>query len=150
MEGSTHNFYADILYVEDQPEDAELVGRALEKTNLKLSFLRLKDGHDALDYLFVRGKYEDRDPYKLPRLIILDIKVPKISGLEVLKLLRQNPKTRRIPVIIFSSSDQPEDIHKAYEYGVSSYLVKPGKYSEMKNVIAQIVNYWLRLNVVNH
>jgi two-component system, response regulator len=141
------NFNAvEILLVEDNPQDAELMIRALRKQNLANPIHIAEDGAEALDYLFCNGKYSDRDFSKSPKVIFLDLKLPKISGLEVLQELKLNPLTRTLPVVVVTSSRENPDIKKAYELGVNSYVVKPVNFDDFLKAMSQIGLYWLLVN----
>lgn len=136
----------DILLVEDNPDDAELTIRALQKNNLANDLVHVMDGEEALDFLFARGKFADRIPGNGPRLILLDLKLPKVDGLEVLKEVKQHPDTRMIPVIILSSSKEERDIRESYRLGVNSYIVKPVNFARFVEVVKELGMYWLQLN----
>lgn len=143
------NFNAiEILLVEDNPQDAELMIRALRKQNLANQIHIVEDGVEALAYLFCNGKYADRDFSKSPKVIFLDLKLPKISGLEVLQELKSNPLTRTLPVVVVTSSKENPDIKKAYELGVNSYVVKPVNFDDFLKAMSQIGLYWLLVNEV--
>jgi len=143
------NFNAiEILLVEDNPQDAELMIRALRKQNLANQIHIVEDGEEALAYLFCNGKYADRDFSKSPKVIFLDLKLPKISGLEVLQELKSNPLTRTLPVVVVTSSKENPDIKKAYELGVNSYVVKPVNFDDFLKAMSQIGLYWLLVNEV--
>lgn len=129
----------DLLLVEDSMVDAQLFERIIRKNNLVDHFYRCKDGEDALNFLM-------NEQHSIPSLILLDIKMPKISGLEVLKEIRANDRTCMIPVIIYSASARPDDVKTAYKLGANSYLVKPNRSAELKEMVAGIVHYWLNLN----
>ena len=136
----------DILLVEDNPHDAELTMRALRKKNLANQLLVVEDGAEALDYIFSKGKFVDHEFLHPLKVILLDLKLPKISGLEVLKALKANEKTRLIPVVILTSSRQDIDIKTAYELGANSYVVKPVEFEEFVEAINQVGLYWLMVN----
>ena len=138
----------DLLLVEDNPSDAELIIRALRKQNINNSYRIIKDGAEALDFLFCRGNYTGRNIDHRPRVIFLDLKIPKISGLEVLGALRCEPKTASIPVVVLTSSQEYADVRAAYNLGVNSYVVKPLDYESLSNAISQAGSYWLQLNHV--
>ncbi|WP_424356716.1 response regulator [Methanocella sp. MCL-LM] len=135
-----------ILLIEDNPDDAMLTIRALKKSNLLNEIIHLKDGEEALDYLFARGKYAGRDLSVLPELILLDLKLPKVGGLEVLEKLRQGEGTKFIPVVILSSSGEDKDLIRAYELGANSYVTKPIDFNEFGKAVKDIGLYWLVLN----
>ncbi len=142
------NFDAvEILLVEDNPQDAELMIRALRKQNLANQIHIAEDGAEALDFIFCKEKYSDRDFSKTPKVIFLDLKLPKISGLEVLQELKSNPITRALPVVVVTSSRENPDIKKAYELGVNSYVVKPVNFDDFLKAMSQIGLYWLLINI---
>jgi len=136
----------EILLIEDNPNDAALALRALTRKHLVNRIEVIDDGADALDYLFHRGKYADRISLALPRVIFLDLKLPKVDGLEILKEIRENEQTRKLPVVIVSSSREDPDISRAYELGANSYVVKPVDFETFIKVISEIGMYWLLLN----
>jgi two-component system, response regulator len=136
----------EILLVEDNPYDAELTIRALKKSNLANHIIHVKDGVEALDYLVGQGETNRKDRPELPKLILLDLKLPRISGLEVLKQIKSNPGTKRIPVVILTSSSEETDLVESYELGVNSYLVKPVDFDKFSDVINKLGMYWLLLN----
>jgi len=141
------NFNAvEILLVEDNPQDAELMIRALRKQNLANQIYVAEDGAEALDFIFCNGKYADRDFSKSPKVIFLDLKLPKVSGLEVLQELKSNPLTQTLPVVVVTSSRENPDIKKAYELGVNSYVVKPVNFDDFLKAMSQIGLYWLLVN----
>lgn len=134
----------DIVLIEDSNEDAELTIRALKQRSLANKIVRLKDGEEALDYLL--GDEDVQSNVHLPKLILLDLKMPKIDGLEVLKALRENERTKYLPVVMLTSSKEEKDIVESYEYGVNSYIVKPVDFSAFMEAIDEIGKYWLVLN----
>jgi two-component system response regulator len=136
----------DILLVEDNPQDIELTIRALKKRNLANSVYVVEDGAEALDFLFGRGKYDRRDVQKNPRLVLLDLKLPKLNGLEVLRTLKQDPRTRSIPVVMVTSSREDPDITAAYELGANSYVVKPVDFDAFVEAMSSLGFYWLLVN----
>jgi two-component system response regulator len=143
------NFNAvEILLVEDNPQDAELMIRALRKQNLANQIHIAEDGAEALDFIFCNGKYADRDFSKSPKVIFLDLKLPKVSGLEVLQELKSNPLTRTLPVVVVTSSRENPDIKRAYELGVNSYVVKPVNFDDFLKAMSQIGLYWLLVNEI--
>jgi len=115
----------EILIVEDNPQDAELTIRALRKQNLANQIFVVEDGEEALDFIFSRGQYEDRTGLKLPKVVFLDLKLPKVSGLEVLKEIKEDQQMKKLPVVVVSSSREDPDIKTAYELGANGYVVKP-------------------------
>lgn len=136
----------EILLVEDNISDAELTIRALTKVNLANKLIHLKDGAEALDYLFARGQFSDRQVEHHPKLILLDIKMPKIDGIEVLKQVKENEKTKQIPVVIMTSSKEEQDIITSYNLGVNSYIVKPLGFENFAKAVSELGLYWLLLN----
>jgi len=139
-----HEF--EIVIVEDNPNDAELMVRSLEKNLLANSLIVLEDGEQALDFIFCRGQYADRDLSGSPKVIFLDLKLPKVNGLEVLKQVKSNEQTRKIPVIIITSSKEDPDIVTAYNLGANSYVVKPVNFNNFAEIIKQLGLYWLVIN----
>jgi two-component system, response regulator len=139
----------EILLVEDKRSDAEMTMRAIRKNNVANNIIHLKDGQIALDFLFGKGEYADRDISKKPKLIILDMKMPKVSGLEVLKKIRENDGTKKIPVVMLSSSKESPDIEKCYELGVNSYIVKPVLFEDFMKVVSELGLYWILHNQVS-
>jgi CheY-like chemotaxis protein len=136
----------EILLVEDNPADVELTLRALKKNNIANRVEVAGDGEEALDFLFARGKYSERRVVSLPKLILLDLKLPKIGGLEVLKEVKANPITKMIPVVILTSSKEERDIIDSYSLGVNSYIVKPVDFSKFVDSVRDLGMYWLLIN----
>ncbi|HKK45711.1 MAG TPA: response regulator [Balneolaceae bacterium] len=136
----------EILIVEDNPSDAELTIRTLEKNNLSNNILWLKDGEQALDFLKGRGEYEGRNVKSKPKVIFLDLKLPKIDGIEVVREIRSSTNTKQIPVVMMTSSQEQKDRLKGYENGVNSYVVKPLDFQEFTKAINDVGYYWLVLN----
>jgi CheY-like chemotaxis protein len=136
----------EVLLVEDNSEDAELTRRALQKHNLANRLVWVKNGALALDFLFARGAYSNRTIEDSPRLVLLDLNLPKVSGLEVLQQVKADPRTRKIPVVVLSSSTQDKDILNSYNLGVNSYVSKPVQFEEFARVVAQLGLYWLIIN----
>ncbi len=136
----------DILLVEDNPQDIELTIRALKKRNFANSVHVVEDGAEALDYLFSRGKYSRRDAGKNPRLVLLDLKLPKLNGLEVLRVIKADPRTRSIPIVMVTSSREDPDINSAYELGANSYVVKPVDFDAFVEAMSSLGLYWLLVN----
>lgn len=136
----------ELLLVEDNPEDAEVTMRTLSKEGVANKVVWIKDGAEALDFLFCRGAWKDRDPNHIPRVILLDLKLPKVSGLEVLQQVRTDPRTRMIPVVVLTSSTQDEDIVRSYQLGVNSYVSKPVTFEQFARVVAHLGMYWMLIN----
>ena len=136
----------DILLVEDNPGDAEMTVIALSQHNLADKLLHVKDGAEALDYIFAEGKYAERKISHKPKVILLDLKLPKVNGIEVLLKLKSDERTKNIPVIILTSSREDPDIKKCYDLGVNSYVVKPVEFDEFQKVISQLGLYWIITN----
>lgn len=136
----------EILIVEDNANDAELMMRTLKKNNLSNSIKLLEDGEKALDYIYCKGVYKDRDCSKLPKIIFLDLKLPKVNGLEVLEKLKSDKITKKIPVIIVTSSREDPDIESAYALGANSYVVKPVDFDDFVKSMVQLGLYWLLVN----
>ena len=135
----------EILLVEDNPLDAELTIRSLESGKVANHITWVKDGQEALDYLFREGKYAERSDV-MPRLVLLDLKMPKVDGIEVLKAVKADERTRRIPVVVMTSSHEQSDVIKTYDLGVNSYVVKPVEFSALADVTRQAGYYWLAIN----
>lgn len=135
-----------ILLVEDNPGDVELARRALEEHGAADHLVVADDGVEALDYLFGTGSYEGRDMSVMPSLILLDLKLPVIDGLEVLRRLRSDSRTATIPVVVLTSSDRESDLIESYELHCNSYLRKPMSFAGLLEAMGQLVSYWLRLN----
>lgn len=135
-----------ILMVEDDADDEILMLRALKVNDIENEVFVVRDGAEALDFLFCTNTYAERDPYDMPRLILLDLKLPKIDGLEVLRRLRADPRTHLIPVVILSSSNEEQDVIEGYESGLNSYLRKPVDYTQFVEFVGHVGRYWLGLN----
>lgn len=135
-----------ILLVEDNPDDVELTLHALKKNNIKNDVMVVYDGAEALDYLFGTGKFSGRDLTIMPTVILLDLKLPKIDGLEVLKEIRSNDRTKFLPVVILTSSKQEQDIINGYSLGVNSYVRKPVDFNQFAEAVSHLGLYWLLLN----
>jgi two-component system response regulator len=136
----------EILLVEDNPQDAELTLRALRKNNLANNVLIAEDGAEALDFFFCRGKFESRNILNPPKVVLLDLKLPKVSGLEVLKIVKNDPRTSHIPIVAVTSSRQEPDMKEAYALGVNSYVVKPVDFDQFINAMSSLGLYWLLIN----
>jgi two-component system response regulator len=140
--------YLEILLVEDNPNDAELTIRALKKRQLLNKIVHVEDGADALDYIFKRGAFAERLNSSYPRLIILDLKLPKVDGLEVLRILKDNAETKTIPVVVMTSSREESDLVRSYELGVNSFIVKPLGFEDFAKVVSELGMYWMLLNEI--
>ncbi len=136
----------EILLVEDNPTDAELTMRALKRKNLANRLVWVKDGAEALDFIFAQGQFQDRDPEDLPRLILLDLRMPKVDGMEVLKKIKANEQTRKIPVVVLTSSQQDQDVVESYKLGVNSYVSKPVEFDEFIDAVSTLGLYWMLIN----
>lgn len=137
----------EVLLVEDLEEDAELTIRALKKFNLINNIKWVDDGASAMDYLFGTGEYEGRDPRNTPKIIMLDLKLPKVDGLQVLKAIRKDPRTRPAPVVVMTSSKEDRDIQTAYDLGANSFIVKPVEFNRFAKIVRDVGFYWLVVNV---
>ncbi len=136
-----------ILLVEDNPDDVTLTLRALSKNNIMNKLIVARDGAEALDYLFGTGQYAGRDTTDTPQIILLDLKLPKVNGLEVLKKIRENESTRLLPVVILTSSKEQQDLLDGYNLGANSYIRKPVDFSQFSEAVRQLGLYWLVLNI---
>lgn len=136
----------EIIIVEDDPNDAELITRALRKHNLANRLILLKDGAEAIDFLFGQGSFADKYDNSSPKVILLDLKLPKVDGIEVLRKIKSDERTSKIPVVILTSSREDRDLKDAYDLGVNSYVTKPIKFDEFAKVVADLGMYWLLLN----
>jgi two-component system response regulator len=137
----------EILLVEDNAEDAEMTLRALRKRNLANQLHWVKDGAEALDYLFCRGQYAGRDPGRPPKLVLLDIKMPKVDGIEVLRQVKGSP-LKTVPVVVMTSSNEERDVVESYRLGVNSYIVKPVAFDAFLETVSKIGLYWVLTNRV--
>jgi len=135
-----------ILLVEDNPSDVELTKRALQKEHILNEIIVAEDGQEALDYLFATGKYSGRDLSQMPTLILLDLKLPRVDGLEVLKQIRADERTRRLLVVILTSSREEQDLIKGYNLGVNSYICKPVDFNQFVEAVRYLGLYWLVIN----
>lgn len=140
----------EILLVEDNQYDAELTLRALKNNHLANRVIVVRDGEEALDFIFARGAFSDRRVEDIPRVILLDLKLPKVDGLEVLKAVKSDPRTRFIPVVILTSSKEEKDIVESYQLGANSYIVKPVDFDKFIEAVNSLGLYWLLLNQSPH
>jgi two-component system response regulator len=140
------NQAVEILLVEDNPSDAKLTMRALQKNNLCNNIVHLSDGAQALDFIFAQGQYAHRSIDNKPKIILLDLKMPKVDGLEVLKAIKQDDRTRNIPVIVMTSSKEDNDVRTAYDFGVNSYVVKPVGFDNFSKAVIDLGMYWMLVN----
>jgi two-component system response regulator len=138
--------YVEILLVEDNPNDAEMTLRALKKHHIQNTIKHVEDGADALDYIYCRGAFEGRSQSAQPRLIILDLKLPKVDGLEVLRTIKGDPTTQSIPVVIMTSSREEKDLVESYHLGVNSYVLKPVGFESFVKAVSELGLYWMLLN----
>jgi two-component system response regulator len=140
------NYAIEILLVEDSPSDAKLTIRALQKNHLCNNIVHLSDGAEALDFVFARGKYVERNIEHAPKIILLDLNMPKVGGLEVLREIKGDERTRRIPVVVMTSSKEDSDILASYDLGVNSYVVKPIGFENFSKAVTELGMYWLLVN----
>lgn len=136
----------EILLVEDNADDVELTLRALKGVNLTNRIHVVRDGAEALDFLFARGAYAERNGAQAPKVVLLDLKLPKLDGLEVLERIRQDPRTKLLPVVVLTSSREEPDIKRSYALGVNSYIVKPVEFEAFVRAVSEAGLYWLLLN----
>lgn len=137
-----------ILLVEDNTDDELLALRALKKTDVPNVVVVARDGEEALDYIFGRGKYQGRDVRSLPKVVFLDLQLPKLNGLEVLRHIRQDDRTKRLPVVLLTSSDEIQDMKAGYDIGANSYINKPVDFDEFVSQVKLLGQYWLGVNRV--
>lgn len=140
------NHAVEILLVEDNPSDAKLTIRALQKSNLCNSITHVSDGAEAIDFIFAQGKYSERSIDNKPRIVLLDLKMPKVDGMEVLRAIKADERTRNIPVIVMTSSKEDSDVKQAYTYGVNSYVVKPVGFENFSKAVIDLGMYWMLVN----
>ena len=139
-------YQIEILLVEDSPYDAELTIRELTRRHLANKLVHLKDGAEALDFIFGTGAYANRDTSQHPKVMLLDLKLPKVDGLEVLRAIKSDPRTRTIPVVVMTSSQEQRDVVDSYHLGVNSYVVKPVDFDQFSKAVAELGCYWVLLN----
>ena len=142
------NSQVEILLVEDSMDDAEMTIHALRKKNLANSLIHLVDGEEALDFLYGTGKFAGRDTNVKPKLILLDLKMPKVNGMEVLERVKSDESTKIIPVVILTSSKEDPDLARCYELGANSYIVKPVEFESFVEAVTELGMYWMLLNHV--
>jgi two-component system response regulator len=135
-----------ILLVEDNPDDEALTLRALQKNKIKNRVVVTRDGVEALDFLFCTGTYAERDPREMPQIVLLDLKLPKVDGLEVLRRIRADERTRLLPIVILTSSNEEKDLIEGYKNGANSYVRKPVDFDQFVEAVQQLGLYWLVLN----
>lgn len=136
----------EILLIEDNPDEAELAIRSLKKNGLANNLVHIDDGAEALDYIFCRGKYAGNDISFTPKVILLDLKLPRVGGLEILKQVKTDERTKSIPVVILTSSKEDSDLIEGYNLGVNSYIVKPVNFESFAKAISELGMYWVILN----
>jgi two-component system response regulator len=136
----------EILLEEDNPSDAELTLHALQKSKLANHIQLARDGEEALDLIFCRGIFSGRSIANGPRLVLLDLKLPKADGLEVLQQVKTDPRTKALPIVVLTSSKEERDVVRSYQLGVNSYIQKPVNFSEFQDVVRQLGMYWLQVN----
>ena len=142
---STH-IEVEVLLVEDSPRDAEMTLRTLRKRNLANNIVHVKDGQEALDWLLGTAAQAGRDAQPRPKVVLLDLKLPKVDGLEVLRAIRADQRTRLLPVVIMTSSQEQRDVVESYKLGVNSYVVKPVEFDAFSAAVAELGHYWLLIN----
>ena len=136
----------EILLVEDNPQDAELTIRALKKNNLANNLWHVKDGAEALEFLFAKGAYADREIPNGPKLVLLDLKLPKVAGLDVLRKVKSDERTKTIAIVVLTSSQEESDMVQSYKLGVNSYVVKPVGFENFSKAVTELGLYWMLLN----
>jgi two-component system response regulator len=137
-----------ILLVEDNPNDEELTLRALRKANIANEVAIARDGQEALDFLFGTGKYAGRELPTMPAVVLLDLKLPKLDGIDVLQRIRADPRTKLVPVVVLTSSSEDEDMVRSYQSGANSYVRKPIEFSAFANAVTQLGMYWVLINQI--
>jgi two-component system response regulator len=146
MENFQNMNEVEILLVEDNASDAELTLRALKKKNLANKLIHVKDGAEAIDFVFAQGVYTDRKVENGPKVVLLDLKLPKVSGIEVLRRIKSDVRTEAIPVVVMTSSREERDLVECYQLGVNSYVVKPVEFEDFARAVSELGLYWLLLN----
>jgi two-component system response regulator len=136
----------EVLLIEDNASDVEMITRALKKPNNEKPLFRVKDGGEALDFLFGEGQYAGRDTKNIPQLILIDLKMPKVHGKECLMRIKMNERTKKIPVVVLSSSREDADITESYDLGANGYVIKPMDSEGFHKTIASVGSYWLKVN----
>lgn len=136
----------DILLVEDNPDDVELALLALRRNNLANQIHVARDGAEALDFLFCRGEFSNRSTERPPRVVMLDLKLPKVDGMEVLRAIKSDPRTRTVPVVVMTSSREQRDLVDGYQLGVNSYIQKPIDFTQFREIVKNLGFYWLVIN----
>ncbi len=136
----------EVLLVEDNETDAELTIRALKRKNLANNLVWVKDGEEALEFIFATGRYAERKILDLPKLVLLDLRMPKVDGMEVLRKIKADERTNKIPIVVLTSSKEDEDIVESYNLGVNSYVSKPVEFEEFTNAVSTLGLYWMLLN----
>ena len=136
----------DILLVEDNQDEAELTIRALKKSKIRSSVVHIKNGEEALDFIFCQGRYDDRNIGYIPKLILLDLKMPRVDGIEILRRIKWDERTKIIPIVVLTSSKEEKDIMQSYQLGANSYFVKPVDFENFVDSIGTLTHYWLELN----
>jgi len=136
----------EVLLVEDNPTDAELCIRALKKSNLANKLVWVKDGAEALDFIFAKGAYSGRNGLSVPKVILLDLRLPKVDGMEVLRQIKADQRTRTIPVVVLTSSKEDRDVAQSYQLGVNSFISKPVEFDEFAKTVSELGLYWLLMN----
>jgi two-component system, response regulator len=138
----------EILLIEDNPQDVEITLRAFHKHHIAAKVHVVRDGEEALECLFGTGRYAERSPCHNTRLILLDLKLPKVDGLEILQKCKSDPRTKHIPIVVLTSSREEHDLERSYDYGVNSYVVKPVDFPQFSDAVRQLGLYWMSLNQV--
>ncbi len=136
----------DVLLIEDNASDAEMITRILKKTNPTNPLFHVKDGSAALDFLFGQGSYTERQIKNIPKLILIDLKMPRVHGKECLMRIKNDARTKRIPTVVLSSSKEYPDIEECYDLGANGYVVKPVAFEALDKAVAEIGSYWLKIN----